>query len=191
MSLPPHPEEQNLETALLLYSYWIPISLYVSIEKVKVLRSIFINQDLQMYYEEADKPVCARTSNSNEELGQVDIILFDKTRTLTSNSMELGPNVIQNLTICHTTLLEVDEETGRISYEAESPDDAAFVIAAREPPLDLSLSLSLSVSQLLAWDGVSNFFLLGWLGGTPTTKKLAMGEFFLAAFTKNVAIDTL
>ena len=125
---------------------------------VKVLRSIFINQDLQMYYEEADKPACARTSNSNEELGQVDIILFDKTRTLTSNSMELiGPNVIQNLTICHTTLLEVDEETGRISYEAESPDEAAFVIAAREPPLDLSLSLS--VSQLLAWGGVLNFVL--------------------------------
>ena len=94
MSLPPHPEEQNLETPLLLYSYLIPISLYVSIEIVKVLRSIFINQDLQMYYEEADKPAFARTSNSNEELGQVDTILFDKTRTLTSNSMELGPNVI-------------------------------------------------------------------------------------------------
>ena len=190
MSLPPHPEEQNLETALLLYSYLIPISLYVSIEIVKVLRSIFINQDLQMYYEEADKPACACTSNSNEELGQVDIILFDKTRTLTSNSMELGPNVIQNLTICHTTLLEVDEETGRISYEAKSPDEAAFVIAAREPPLDLSLSLSLSVSQLLAWGGVSNFVLQGREGRTPTTKKLAIGEFFLAAFTKNVAIDT-
>ena len=144
-----------------------------------------------MYYEEADKPACARTSNSNEELGQVDTILFDKTRTLTSNSMELGPNVIQNLTICHTTLLEVDEETGRISYEAKSPDEAAFVIAAREPPLDLSLSLSLSVSQLLAWGGISNFVLQGREGGTPTTKKLAMGEFFLAVFTKNVAIDTL
>ena len=171
MSLPPHPEEQNLETALLLYSYRIPISLYVSIEKVKVLRSIFINQDLQMYYEEADKPACARTSNSNEELGQVDIILFDKTRTLTSNSMELGPNVIQNLTICHTTLLEVDEETGRISYEAESPDEAAFVIVAREPPLDLSLSLSPS-RFLSYWLGVGSQILFFRVGreGHPLQK---------------------
>ena len=135
----------------MLYSYLIPISLYVSIEIVKVLRNIFINQDLQMYYEEANKPACACTSNLNEELGQVDI-LSDKTGTLTSNSMELGPNVIQNLAICHTTLPEVDEKMGRISYEAESLDEAAFVIATREPPLDLSLSLPLGFSVIgLGW----------------------------------------
>ncbi|TKY50432.1 phospholipid-transporting ATPase 8 [Spatholobus suberectus] len=60
----------------MLYGYLIPISLYVSIEIVKVLQSIFINQDQEMYYE--------------------------------------------------------DKESGEISYEAESPDEAAFVIAARE-----------------------------------------------------------
>ncbi|CAN6216929.1 unnamed protein product [Urochloa humidicola] len=35
------------------------------------------------------------------------------------------------LAICHTCIAEVDE-TGKVSYEAESPDEAAFVIAARE-----------------------------------------------------------
>ena len=189
-------------TALMLFSYLIPISLYVSIEIVKVLQSVFINQDLHMYHEETDKPAHARTSNLNEELGQVDTILSDKTGTLTCNSMEFikcsvggtaygrgiteveralarrkestlpqnfgadnarlsgektfvkgfnfkdermmdgnwvkepRANVIQKflqlLAICHTALPEIDEKTGKISYEAESPDEAAFVIAARE-----------------------------------------------------------
>ncbi|KAJ1392318.1 P-type ATPase [Sesbania bispinosa] len=185
-------------TALMLYSYFIPISLYVSIEIVKILQSIFINQDEHMYYEETDKPAHARTSNLNEELGQVETILSDKTGTLTCNSMEFikcsiagtaygrgfteveraiskrrespfsnkttknaaskssikgfnftderimngnwvrEPNakVIQNflrlLAVCHTAIPEVDEGTGKVSYEAESPDEAAFVIAARE-----------------------------------------------------------
>ncbi|ESW10153.1 hypothetical protein PHAVU_009G185100 [Phaseolus vulgaris] len=196
-------------TALMLYNFFIPISLYFSIEIVKVIQSIFINQDIHMYYEEADKPARARTSNLNEELGQIDTILSDKTGTLTCNSMEFikcsvagvaygrgvteveqamgrsngspilhehinglksksnelrdspdrkepikGFNftderimngnwvnepyadVIQNffrlLAICHTAIPEVDEETGNVSYEAESPDEAAFVIAARE-----------------------------------------------------------
>lgn len=189
-------------TALMLYSYFIPISLYVSIEIVKVLQGVFINQDLDMYHEETDKPALARTSNLNEELGQVDTILSDKTGTLTCNSMEFikcsvagvaygrgvteveramarrkgsplveeqgekvedlpeakssvkgynffderitdgnwvkepRPDLIQKflrlLAICHTAIPEVDEENGRISYEAESPDEAAFVIAARE-----------------------------------------------------------
>lgn len=177
----------------MLYSYFIPISLYVSIEIVKVLQSIFINQDVHMYYEEADKPAHARTSNLNEELG-----------TLTCNSMEFikcsvagtaygqgvteveramarrkgsplveeeengdhvddhtdakpsvkgfnfkdervmngkwidepHADVIQKffrvLAVCHTAIPEVDEETGKVAYEAESPDEAAFVIAARE-----------------------------------------------------------
>ncbi|XP_022739406.1 probable phospholipid-transporting ATPase 8 isoform X3 [Durio zibethinus] len=194
-------------TGLMLYGYLIPISLYVSIEIVKVLQSIFINQDQAMYDEETDRPAQARTSNLNEELGQVHTILSDKTGTLTCNSMEFvkcsiagtaygcgmteveialakkrgerltepmstdtvdsgksvdtvdsgksvkgfnfrderimngqwvnepQSDVIQKffrvLAICHTAVPEVTE-SGEIIYEAESADEAAFVIAARE-----------------------------------------------------------
>ncbi|KAK4779726.1 hypothetical protein SAY87_015832 [Trapa incisa] len=67
-------------TAIMLFSYFIPISLYVSIEIIKALQSMFINRDIRMYYEEADKPADARTSNLNEELGQSkDLILLGAT----------------------------------------------------------------------------------------------------------------
>nr|POE83136.1 putative phospholipid-transporting atpase 9 [Quercus suber] len=47
------------------------------------------------------------------------------------------------LAICHTAIPEVDEEMGRISYEPESLDEAAFVIAARIPSLAGKLKGSL------------------------------------------------
>ena len=78
----------HLITALLLYGYLIPISLYVSIEVVKVWQASFINQDLRMYDDESGVPAQARTSNLNEELGQVHTILSDKTGTLTCNQMD-------------------------------------------------------------------------------------------------------
>ncbi|KAF8412743.1 hypothetical protein HHK36_000712 [Tetracentron sinense] len=73
---------------LILFGYLIPISLYVSIEVVKVLQSMLINKDIEMYDEVTCKSVEAQTSNLNEELGQVEMILSDKTGTLTCNQME-------------------------------------------------------------------------------------------------------
>ncbi|XP_072093011.1 phospholipid-transporting ATPase 3 isoform X2 [Arachis hypogaea] len=76
-------------TLITLYSTIIPISLYVSIEMIKFIQSTqFINKDLHMYHLETNTPALARTSNLNEELGQVEYIFSDKTGTLTRNLME-------------------------------------------------------------------------------------------------------
>ncbi|KAH6800420.1 ATPase E1-E2 type family protein / haloacid dehalogenase-like hydrolase family protein [Perilla frutescens var. hirtella] len=83
--------------ALLLYGYLIPISLYVSIEVVKVLQAMMINNDIAMYDEATGKAVEARTSNLNEELGQVEMILSDKTGTLTCNQMEFRKCSIEGI----------------------------------------------------------------------------------------------
>ncbi|KAJ7357645.1 Phospholipid-transporting ATPase IA [Desmophyllum pertusum] len=75
-------------TFIILYNNLIPISLTVTLEVVKFIQAIFINLDVDMYYEPTDTPAMARTSNLNEELGQVRYIFSDKTGTLTRNVME-------------------------------------------------------------------------------------------------------
>lgn len=50
---------------MLLYSI-------VTFQMIKFIQSTqFINKDLHMYHIESDTPALARTSNLNEELGQV------------------------------------------------------------------------------------------------------------------------
>lgn len=59
-------------TSVALYSSLIPISLYVTIEVVKYAQAaVFVSGDRMMYDAESDIPAAARTSNLNEDLGQV------------------------------------------------------------------------------------------------------------------------
>ena len=61
----------NFLTFFILYNNLIPISLQVTLELVKFVQAMFISMDLDMYDESTDTPAVARTSNLNEELGQV------------------------------------------------------------------------------------------------------------------------
>ncbi|NXW08850.1 AT8A1 ATPase, partial [Fregetta grallaria] len=129
----------NFLTFIILFNNLIPISLLVTLE------------DIDMHYEPTDTAAMARTSNLNEELGQVKYIFSDKTGTLTCNIMQFkkctvagvaygcffffqptAPIICEFLTmmaVCHTAVPE--REGDKIIYQAASPDEGALVRAAR------------------------------------------------------------
>uniref|UniRef100_A0A8C7YFF2 ATPase phospholipid transporting 8A2 n=1 Tax=Oryzias sinensis TaxID=183150 RepID=A0A8C7YFF2_9TELE len=93
----------NLLTFIILYNNLIPISLLVTLEVVKFIQALFINWDVEMYYSETDTAAMARTSNLNEELGQVKYLFSDKTGTLTCNIMHFKKCTIAGITYGHNS----------------------------------------------------------------------------------------
>lgn len=59
-----------LTSFIILFNTMIPLSLYVSLEIVKLFQLVLMN-DIDMYDEDSNTPMEARTSTINEELGQV------------------------------------------------------------------------------------------------------------------------
>uniref|UniRef100_A0A3P9PDN6 Phospholipid-transporting ATPase n=1 Tax=Poecilia reticulata TaxID=8081 RepID=A0A3P9PDN6_POERE len=136
----------NFLTFIILFNNLIPISLLVTLEVIKFIQAFFINWDTDMLYEATNTPAMARTSNLNEELGQVKYIFSDKTGTLTCNVMQFKKCTIAGvaygyptaavilefmtmMAICHTAVPERADE--KIIYQAASPDEGALVRAAQ------------------------------------------------------------
>ncbi|XP_051513954.1 phospholipid-transporting ATPase IA-like isoform X2 [Myxocyprinus asiaticus] len=100
----------NFLTFIILFNNLIPISLLVTLEVIKFIQAFFINWDTDMLYEATNTPAMARTSNLNEELGQVKYIFSDKTGTLTCNVMQFKKCTVAGVAYGHSS--QSTEESG-------------------------------------------------------------------------------
>lgn len=71
----------------LIMSYFVPISLIVTLEMVKFIQGRLLMTDSRMYSSATDSYPVMNNSTVNENLGRIKYVFSDKTGTLTSNVM--------------------------------------------------------------------------------------------------------
>ncbi|KAK9282793.1 hypothetical protein L1049_011014 [Liquidambar formosana] len=74
--------------SVIVFQIMIPISLYISMELVRVGQAYFMIRDSRLYDEASNSKFQCRALNINEDLGQITYVFSDKTGTLTENKME-------------------------------------------------------------------------------------------------------
>lgn len=123
--------------AIILFQNLVPISLFISLELVRLLQAFFIYSDVEMYYEPIDQPCIPKSWNISDDLGQIEYIFSDKTGTLTQNVMEFKKATIngQPYGEAYTEALAGLHRRMGIDVEKEAAEARVQIAADKEKAL--------------------------------------------------------
>jgi len=129
------------------------MSLFVSLEIIRMIGAIFVQWDCDGIDLNSGKPMHVANSSLLEEPGQVSTLFTDKTGTLTSNQMKFKflyvtgdqaysedlfddvykPRLSEMLTaVCLANDVSQTMVNGEVVYFGQSPDEVVLVEAANE-----------------------------------------------------------
>ncbi|KAM7028962.1 phospholipid-transporting ATPase ID [Acridotheres tristis] len=154
----------------------VPISLYVSVEVIRLGHSYFINWDKKMYCAKRRTPAEARTTTLNEELGQVEYIFSDKTGTLTQNIM-----VFSKCSVNGHSYGDVQDILGHKAELGERPEPVDFSFNPLADPRFQFWDPSLLEAVKLGDLHVHEFFRLLSLCHTVMSEEKSEGELLYKA----------
>ncbi|GAB0493781.1 hypothetical protein MMPV_005066 [Pyropia vietnamensis] len=75
----------SLGSFMILFNTHVPVSLFVTLEFVRLFQGLFMNADVKTT--SRGRSLSAKSTNLNDQLGLVSVVLSDKTGTLTENEM--------------------------------------------------------------------------------------------------------
>ncbi|KAF5006874.1 hypothetical protein FDECE_6771 [Fusarium decemcellulare] len=123
------PFHQIIIAFIIMFNNVVPLSLYISLEIVKIGQLLMLNSDIEMYDEESDTPARCNTNTILENLGQVGYVFSDKTGTLTDNVMKFRKISVAGTVWLHEMDLEnkIDEiEAAKLCDESSNSEPSVY-----------------------------------------------------------------
>ncbi|XP_044473474.1 phospholipid-transporting ATPase 1-like isoform X2 [Mangifera indica] len=152
-------------SSIIVFQIMIPISLYITMELVRLGQSYFMIEDRHMYDSSSGSRFQCRSLNINEDLGQIRYVFSDKTGTLTENKMEFR----------RASVYGKNYGSSRVSDSIEGQGTAAKAVGRRRWKRNSEIAFDNELMELLTKD----------LAGD---ERIAAHEFFLTLAACNTVI---